>query len=419
MNSVNFIFTKETKVYFLFSYRFIDYKGKLIPLDELEKFRYKITKDTPKLINNIRFDNKKAYYSFFDSFCTEENMPLVISIDLNELPTEEDTHTINGEISKKYMPSEIQIRLSQYGVATVRILFNLHSNRPRTFDKEFLDLILRILKLQAKEYVGNIWRNFCEIWNKNSEYKISKSKEIDIYLILLLSGIKVKYDNKEIILTELKKDDINISQITRKNIEKILVGLALSSYLWPKYSEDFIQKFLRSDLSTTKNEFQFVAWRNALIYFEGEEAELPTPYYYYLEDMILGLELLFQIRSSLQLLDFIIDKEISQKLVHSTINPLQLIKVRSNYKILEYFDRWLLLIAGWKRINRYAVISHFHDFLKFALDAMRIDVWLYTVRDKIDLLKETTRTQSNMIVTINLVLLTLILVGLTFFLILK
>jgi hypothetical protein len=215
------------------------------------------------------------------------------------------------------------------------------------------------------------------------------------------------------------KNNVNIPQNIIENIEKMLVGLAISSYLWPRYSGKFVKKFLMSDISTTKDEFQFIAWRNALIYFEGKETEFPATYREYLYDMLLGLELLFLIRSSLQVLDTTIDREIGQKLISSGANPLKLVKFKSYYNALVYFDRWLLSIAGWKTINRYAVISHFHHFLKHGLQAMRIESWLTTTSDKISFLRDTVKVQSNMIATINLVFLTLILVGLTIFLILK
>ena len=83
MNSIKFIFTNGIELCFFLSYRFIDDKGNLIPLDELRKFRDRFIRDTPK--KEIRFDNKKTYYSFFDSFCTEENMLLVIPIAPNEV----------------------------------------------------------------------------------------------------------------------------------------------------------------------------------------------------------------------------------------------------------------------------------------------------------------------------------------------
>ena len=87
MDSIKFIFTNEIEVCFFLSYRFIDNKGNLIPLDELKKFRDKIKRDTPKLVRDkeIEFDNRKTHYSFFNSFCTEKNMPLVISIDPNKV----------------------------------------------------------------------------------------------------------------------------------------------------------------------------------------------------------------------------------------------------------------------------------------------------------------------------------------------
>ena len=422
MGNVKFIFTNEIEVYFFLSYRFIDDKGNLIPLDELKKFRDRIIGDTPKLVREIRFDNKKAYYSFFDSFCTEENMPLVISIAPNEVNIINNARVMNGEVTESdILPSDMQIRLSKYGAATIRVLFKLPPDKAKAFDDDFLYLILKSLKEeQAPRYANAVWQNFCEIWNKNSEYRLpDELKQIDIYLVLFLSGIKVIYGDKEIKLTDLKKDDVNIQQNILKYIEKMLVGLAISSYLWPKYSNDFVQKFIRSDLSTTENEFQFIAWRNALIYFEGEETGYPTKYREYLYDMLLGLELLFIMRSTLQLLDVTIDKKISQGLIYSGINPLKLIKFKEYNNILEYFDRWILLLTGWRRIHRYAMISHFHDFLRFGLEAMRVEIWLATISNKISLLRDTIKVQSDRVSTINLVILTLILVVLTIFLILK
>ena len=383
MNSVKFIFTDEIEAYFFLSYGFTDDKGNLIPLDELRKFRDRIISDTPKVVRDkeIGFDNKRTYYSFFDCFCTEENMPLVIAISPNEVGVEKDASVMNGDISESdILPSDIQIRLSQYGIATIRLLFKLPPDKVKTFDNEFLNFLLTYLRDSiAKDYANTTGQNFLRIWNKNSEYKISELKHIDTYLTLFSKGISVRYEDDEISLTDLKKDDTNISQNIRKSIEKMLVGLAISSYIWPNYSEDFVQKFIISDVSITENEFQFISWRNALIYYKGKETELPITYPDYLEDMLLSLELLFIIRSSLQLLDTTIDREISQRLVCSGINPLKLLKFRGYYNLLRYFDRWLLLIGGWRMINRYALISHFHDFLKVGLQAMRVEAWLTTI----------------------------------------
>lgn len=96
-----------------------------IPLSELEKFRDEIAKTRPKLFEDIKFDNKKAYYSFFDSFCTDENMPLVVSISPNKVNIGKDSENLNGEITEDSVsPMSMQIRLSQYGIATIRVFSN-------------------------------------------------------------------------------------------------------------------------------------------------------------------------------------------------------------------------------------------------------------------------------------------------------
>ena len=103
----------------------------------------------------------------------------------------------------------------------------------------------------------------------------------------------------------------------------------------------------------------------------------------------------------------------------SKIKPLKLDKFEDYRNILKYFDRWALLLTGWRKINRYAIISHFHDFLMFALQTMRIDIWLTTIENKINLLRDIVKAQSDMVSTINLIVLSLILVVLTIFLIFK
>ena len=422
MSSIEFVFTKEIEVYFFFSYKFLDERGNLIPLSELKKFRDEIPKTRPKLLEDIEFDNKKAYYSFFDSFCTDENMPLVVSISPNKVNIGKDGEILNGEITKDdVMPMLIQIRLSQYGIATIRVFFKLTPDKTKIFDNNFLALLLKDLKHQGEEYANAAWRIFCGIWHKISQYQISEPEleHMDIYMVLFSRGIEVRYDDKKIMLADLKRGNKNIPQSIIEDIKKMLVGLAISSYLWPRYSKDFVKKFIMSDISTTENEFQFIAWRNALIYFEGETTELPATYRDYLYDILLGLELLFLIRSSLQLLNVTVDREIGQRLIRSRISLLRLVKFKSYHHALEYLDRWLLAITGWRLINRYAVISHFHDFLKIALQAMRIDIWLNTVGDKINLLRDIVKVQSDKIATMNLVLLTLMLVGLTVLLIFK
>ena len=365
---------------------------------------------------------KKLITLFFDSFCTDENMPLVVSISPNKVNIGKDSENLNGEITEDSVsPMSIQIRLSQYGIATIRVFFKLTPDKTKIFDNNFLALLLKDLKHQGKEYANTAWRIFCGIWNKISQYQISKheSEHIDIYMVLFSRGIEVRYNDKKIMLADLKRGNKNISKNIIEDIKKMLVGLAISSYLWPRYSKDFVKKFIMSDISTTENEFQFIAWRNALIYFEGEKTELPVTYRNYLYDMLLGLELLFLIRSSLQLLDVTVDREISQRLIRSRINLLKLIKFKSYHHALEYLDRWLLAITGWRQIDRYAVITHFHDFLKVALQAMRIDIWLNTVSNKISLLRDIVKVQSDKIATMNLIFLTLILVVLTIFLIFK
>ncbi|RJS83424.1 hypothetical protein CW713_03945 [Methanophagales archaeon] len=162
MNSVKFIFTDEIEAYFFLSYGFTDDKGNLIPLDELRKFRDRIISDTPKVVRDkeIGFDNKRTYYSFFDCFCTEENMPLVIAISPNEVGVEKDASVMNGDISESdILPSDIQIRLSQYGIATIRLLFKLPPDKVKTFDNEFLNFLVvyqHQLKFTSSRYTFHL-----------------------------------------------------------------------------------------------------------------------------------------------------------------------------------------------------------------------------------------------------------------------
>jgi hypothetical protein len=419
---VEFVFTEQPELFFFLSYEFMDTKGNLIPVDELKSFRDRIAISLPTQFKpeGVRFENRNTYYSFAEGFCREENMPLAIGFIPSLVDIGDEASIMNGETKEEdTAPNDIQIKLSQYGIATIKVVFKVPPDRAKVFNNDFVEYTVRTLKERSLRYGAAVWQEFVRVWNEeSSERLITQANRIDLFLVSYVRGVKVRIDDKEFPLTSLKTDDLSIPDDTRNTIRKMLVGLAISSYLWSEYSERFVSEFIESDVSTTEKELQFIAWRNALIYYEGEKAAQPARYREYLDDMILGLELLFTIRSSLQLLDTIINRKIVRKLKPLGINPLKVFKLQSYYRLSEYFDSWLLSITGWRQFNRYGIISHFHDFLLSGLRAMRIETWLTAIEDKITILKGSIRVKSNTLVTINLLLLTLILVCLTILLIL-
>jgi len=422
MGDVTLSFVQPPEVYFLFSYAFRDCKNRLVGVDQLERLRRALQRADGDQGNDptVRFDDRTVYYSFSDSFCTPREMPLVIDISPGNIPIGGEATVLNGELAGvDLIPKLLQIRLSQHGCATIRVLFEWPLGKAATFGSDFLDFLLCTLRQRARSYADATWAELEPLWYGAMRSKLCQQRPIDSYLVLFSAGIRVTCGRGEFLLGELKRGGRKDSETDPGVTEKMVVGLAISSYLWPHYSDDFVRTFLQTDVSTTDYEFQFIAWRNALLYSEPQPLAPPAEYGDYLKDMLLALELLFIIRSSLQLLDSEIDTRIGHSILERGASSLPLRTYATYRGLLQYFDRWLVSITGWRRINRYAVISHFHDFLASALEAMRIHVWLNAIDDKINLLRDAVRVQTARVSAMNMLLLTVVLVVLTLLMILR
>lgn len=427
----DFQFSGTVRYSISYSFSFInrnDTKRSLIPFDELESFQQDInnknaTENEVDLLEDgefISYDHRETDYSFSKTFDKKkEKMPFVIPISSgNDLSRSRRWPPIsehgNNELTRELA---VEMRITRFGVASVNFHYSVDMNQFGSGDDKLNGFVRweREHAEECRERAEEIWRDFSKLWNEHSHFGVQPVPEyIDDYSILYVDGITVKNEDDKFPITEIKQDQSQISAGLEQDIKKRLAGYSIISLQWPEYSPNFLNRLLEKDLSSTNKEFQFVGLDTAFIL--NNEGNSSESYHSYLMDMVLGLEFLFLIRSSLQLLEELIDEKNEEitsygaSAVPGLQNPFELL---AYYKYLETFDRWLVSIKDWKSLDRHAEMTHFLEFLNGGMNEMRLDRHLDAVDEKVSEQRETFQLRADRFQELYIIILTVLLIVLT------
>lgn len=431
---LEFVFGDQVEIFIFDSYKFVmdDEEDYLVPQEKIEAFRERLNEDgTNGLLNGkqAKFDSRNTHYGYAESFSEEnekskEKLPLVVPLSVEEV-----ADLINEEKDQRVTPvsdtasesednrtlANAHIRLTQHGIASIRFHYKVDMDK-YSIDTGKVDALAnyeRECKDASEELGEKIWDSLVEAWNETSDVTLATDDKsyLDRYTAVFSKDIDIKQGHRaDLPLTTIKTGTDKLSEENEEKVKRQLTGIGFLSTNWPFYSSDFVDEYIESDLAVTETEFQFMDWDSAFFMFyvdtqdEEKWEELHDNYRNYLNDMLLGIELLFIIRSSLRLLESLID-ELSDDHINTSYvqNPFRL---KSYYKQLDKLDRWLTSINDWRTIYRYAQISHLHEFLSSGLNEMRIDSWLDTIENRLGHLRDIYRVRSTKLETINQILLT-------------
>jgi len=392
----------------LFSFRFISKRGEFMDRKDIEKFRDYSIKN-PKEFKEyaaIEFDKPAATWSF-DKFFSERHLPLLIET--------------NNEGNKKitvnngrdfFIIKNIQIRVTEYGVGSVRVSVTLPLSK-KTPTYKVVNIIER--GINEEEEIGKIakkiWEDFLGKWNQFLERMERSREHIENKEVIHLSKYLIIF--AEDIVTDKNKDICNELMRVDKMImgdKKELIGISIASYMWPEYSQNFVDKFLQKDVSTTNNELIFVDNPTTFFYFhKGIEKE---EYLKYLKDMKLGLELLFIIQNSLK----IIDKELRERLTEIRLGLEGSIKFSAKVfvdipKLLGTLHQKMLVFSSMRDIHTRATITHFRNFIKAVYKNMMIDDLIESIEREISTIEKVATIHFSQITTILMGVLTILIVA--------
>lgn len=448
---IAFNFVDTTDIYFSLSYRFIAEQGSesdLISFKELSSFGTKLeeSENSAPFINAV-YDKRKTSYSLSQDFCdpSKQNLPFVVSINLNTLIPDQSIDAGVGAPSEmssgnnRIVLQDAMVRISHYGVGSVRLHYEIRWEEGDF--EEFTGVINRLREDSGVTtapddtgYAHRIWREFIEIWNRLADRNVRTTpRQIDHYMTVFSRGINVTYQGTTFPLVHTKGEPVDkeyeeeINNDTAQLAKQKLIGVNKVSNLWPQYTTAHVEEEIRKDLSQTRLEYQFVNWKNAFILRDSRsekekalsEEEGTEKFADYFQDMLLAIELLLMMRSSLQLLESLIDEE-SKRFFNKNTRLWGIINIQDlqdYYFSIERFDEWLASTKHWRRIERHTAIAHYHSFLNEARSSMRVNNWLNTIDEKLDHLRNTYYIQSNKLEAVNLIGLTIILVVLTIILV--
>lgn len=429
--SIDFEFSGTVRYSISYSFGFINRDGggrNLIPFDELENFQQKINNRNASengidLLEDgefISYDQRETDYSFSKSFDRKkEKMPFVIPVSSPNERSRSRRWPPISEHNDDELTQElaVEMRITRFGVASVNFHHSVDMNQFGVGDEKLNGFVRweREHAEQCRKRAEDIWQDFATLWNKHTPFEVRPDPQyIDDYSILYVDGITVSNEDDTFPITEIKRENSQLDSELGQDIKKRLAGYSIISLQWPEYSPTFLDQFLEKDLSSTNKEFQFVGLDTAFILNNEENSS--ESYHGYLMDMVLGLEFLFLIRSSLQLLEELIDEKndeitsYSTNIVPGIQNPLELM---SYYKHLETFDRWLVSIKDWKSLDRHAEMTHFLEFLNGGMNEMWVDRHLNAVDEKVSEQRETFQLRADRFQELYIIILTAILIVLT------
>lgn len=376
----------------IYTYRFVQSNSDFIRRDYLLKWSRLSDSERKRTFGDysIRMDTKKARYTYTDYF-TANHMPLVL-----EKLVGIDASDINQTEPKL---GSVQIRLTELGVGSVRITCGI------LFDsisvEDVIELTLRPeTKRMMEDYAERFWTDVLEGVNSLVGVKTKLSK-LDEYLIFRCS---------DLVIGETPAIDVSDAFKVRRELsvsdKKQLAGLAIMSYLWSNYDESFVEEYLSKDLSTTNKEFQFIEWRNAFFYHHHDitRIEKPAPFFDYLYDLLLGLEILLIFRSSLRSVDQNLETNLRriEELFKSRIRGLSIL-----LRELKTMHSQMLAVSFLRDLGKDVLVDHFNRFIIRAYDEMMINTLIAAIENKTGIIERAVTTRFNLLMALLMAVLTI------------
>ena len=382
---------------------FFDF-GRPLSMEEIHEYLNKRNKDL-NLDLRIDLEKPKAYYTFSKHY-RSYHMPLVVrglvkhifrqqKFNLEELRAEIENlvNELPGfnlildftrdawekiERERKEISMEItkfEIRISLTGVISVRIWLRISGPKLPTTS------LITLMNTYCREYARGISTYTVRMLFEGLK---EWSEPADYYCVLLIGESEPEYNDVSVLKKEHGKE---------------LIGLSFSSWLWPRYNRELVEARLKNDLSYTTREIQLIEWRNTLIFSPDlkvakEEPKMPAPYFKYISDLLLALELLLMQKMVLERCDELLDDELrraaeilEKALTTESLSALRLY-VRSLEKELFVLRRLEVEVVDALEIERGVIIDHFKSFVKAAKEELGLSDLLLSVSNKIRRLED-------------------------------
>lgn len=442
-------FNNDVDVYFQIAFKFVQKSnGEFVSDDILEKEIQNNLRD----VDETQFDLNQITrvstmnYTFSETLSNGQFFPLEIPVSNHAtvlessagltmeppiIDDDEEDEDILGYIDRDIVLKDTSVLLSQYSVGYIRVHYRIvREDLDLTGYIDCIDTCREHLGLKKArdyknnvrtDYAQNLWDDFCSVWNGYCATEIKETLQtVDHYFVTRCRGIEVETEDGTVAAVDVLSEQNTVSPDIRFEIKQKLLGINNISPLWKDYTDRYVSREFERNVATSRVELQLINWKNAFILRNDELSAVDTEsgkkkFDKYFGDLLVGLEILLMLRTSLRLLEMRLDEQGNslfgtQTSLLETIDPRQ---IQQFYKSVEYFDEWLTDVKGWRRINRHAGIRHYHSFLKMGIDEMRVKDWIETTDEKLDQMRETYYARSNKFEAINQTILAIIIAVLT------